>query len=260
MKFKLEFLWGNVYFGCSYCFQAFNSSTAFGMKKIYFFALMMAFAGLLSAQSFVVTPNLTVNETVDPRNSVDTYVHFTNVTTESLQLRWQISYENFPSQWIVTLCDNGSCFSVPHASAENMTAIAAGDSAFLKGTFTPVMTPGLGTVKVLVWDVLDSAGTAVEVTMNVNAVVSAVSANQLDELFTVSPSPANEMLHLRAVNGNLDKGDVKLYDLKGQVVMQKQVLAGLSADLDVRSLAPGIYMMRYETKAGSMTKKVVIAR
>jgi hypothetical protein len=118
----------------------------------------------------------------------------------------------------------------------------------------------MGTVKCLVWAALDSANTVVEVTMNVNAVSTSIAANQLEDKYSVSPSPANEMLHLRAINGNIEKGELKLYDLKGQVVLQKQVLAGLSADVDVRGIAPGIYMMRYETKAGAMTKKVVIAR
>jgi hypothetical protein len=161
--------------------------------------------------------------------------------------------------WIVTICDNGSCFGVPHSNTETMVPVPAGDSSFLKGTFTPDNNAGSSEIAFLVWDANDSANTATEVTMIVNGNTTSVTSMLLKDKYSVSPSPASDVLHLRATAGLLDKGEVKLYDLKGQVVLQKSIDKMQSADFNVSNLAPGIYMMRYETKAGMMAKKVVIA-
>lgn len=229
------------------------------MKKIYFFAIMMAFAGILSAQSFTITPSPTVTETMDVRNSLDVYIHFTNNTQASQALKWKGEVTSLTQGWVVTICDNGSCFSVPHTNTETMIAVSAGDSSFLKGTFTPDNIPGSATISFLVWDAGDSVNTATEVTMIVNAGTTSVSSTLLKDKYTVSPTPATDVLHLRAKNGALDKGEVQLYNLKGQVVLRKNINAVQSADFNVNDLAPGIYMLRYATKAGTMTQKVVIA-
>ncbi len=220
---------------------------------------MMAFVGVLSAQSFTITPSATVTETLDPRNSLDVYINFTNDTQGQQALMWKGTTSTMTAGWIVTICDNESCFGVPHTATEEMAPVAPGADAFLKGTFTPDNIAGASEIAFLVWDANDSANTATEVTMIVNGNATSVTTTLLKDKYSVSPSPASEVLHLRATTGSLDKGEVKLYDLKGQVVMQQRIAKIQSEDLNVSDLAPGIYMMRYETKAGMMTKKVVIA-
>lgn len=229
------------------------------MKKLYILAFLLVFAGVLSAQTFTITPSSTVTESLDPRHSLDVYIHFTNTTQSTQSLRWKGTDATISNGWIVTICDNGSCFSVPHSPTENMVGVVAGDSSFLKGTFTPDNNPGSANIAFWVWDANDSAATATEVRMIVNATTTAITSSELNDLYSVSPSPASDILHLRANTGSLDKGEMKLYDLKGQVVLQKSISATSVTDFDVRNLAPGIYMMRYSTKAGVMTKKVVIA-
>ncbi len=229
------------------------------MKKLYALALLLCLVAIGQAQSFTVTPALVVNTDVDPRNSVDVYIHFTNKTQMSMTLGWDQTANVYGSSWFMSVCDNGACFTLPHAS-ETMLPIAPNDSAFLKVTCIPNNVNGTGTVSFHVFDVNQPTSEA-NVTFNFNAEATvAVTASQLSDRFTVTPTPARELLHLSALRGGLlDKGVVALYDLQGQKVLSQPVTAVQVTDLRVADLAAGIYLLRYDSKEGSMTKKVVVS-
>ena len=229
------------------------------MKKLYTLALLLCLVAFGQAQTFTVTPALVVNTDLDPRNSVDVYIHFTNNTQTSMTLGWEQTANVYGSAWFLTVCDNGACFTLPHAS-ETMLPFSPNDSAFLKVTCIPNNVNGTGTVSFRVWDVNQPTSEA-NVTFNFNAQSTvAVTASQLSDRFAVSPMPAREVLHLSALRGGLlDKGVVALYDLQGHQVLTQPVSAVQVADLHVADLAPGIYLLRYDSKEGSMTQKVVVA-
>jgi hypothetical protein len=78
-------------------------------------------------------------------------------------------------------------------------------------------------------------------------------------LFSITPVPAHDVLHLSAKNGLLDKGTVKLYDLSGALMLSQDVSAVQRTELDVQSLESGLYIVRYDSKSGSLAQKVVVA-
>ena len=227
-------------------------------QRILFLMLLMASASLW-AQSFTVTPNDSLFESISPRGQANLTIYFPNTSGASQRLRWNVPSSSAPLGWTVQVCDNFSCHNAPHPEVDSMMAVAPLDSGFIKATFTPFEIPGSGWAKCVVWDVADSAGTAVQLYFAVDAVPTAVNPLVLDDQYSLSPIPASDVLHLRAKNGALDKGVVKLYDIKGQIVLQSSISTVQSADFDVSELSPGIYMMRYESKVGTMTKKVVVA-
>jgi hypothetical protein len=169
---------------------------------------------------------------------------------------WEETNLSYPSGWIMTICDNAACYNVPHAR-DTMLAVTAGDSGFLKVTVIPQEILGTGTVSYHVYD-LNSPTSQADVTFNFNVLTGTVDV-QYGNLFAVSPSPATAVLNLRALRGQLDRGTVQLYSLDGRVVLSTDVATASSAQIDVADLESGIYLLRYTSKAGSMTKKVVVA-
>jgi hypothetical protein len=228
------------------------------MKKIYLLALLMGILAIGQAQTFTVTPSLVVNTDVDVNHAADVYIHFNNNMQMPIYLIWEQTADNYPSQWFMTVCDNASCFNLPHA-VDSMAAVSVNDSGYLKVSCIPNGTVGTGVVSFRVYD-MNSPTSSANVTFNFNATsTTAVSADQLASRFAVSPSPAADVLHLSARGGLLDKGTVALFDLSGQRVLSQDVSAVQNTDLSIAGLAPGIYMLRYESKAGTMNQKVVVA-
>lgn len=226
------------------------------MRRIYLFAILMGLAAWVQAQSFSVRPSTTKDTTVAIDHSVDVYIYFDNEFQQPLTLAWEETAHNFPQDWLMTICDNFACYNIPHG-LDTMASVSQGGYGFLKVTCTPLVVGGFGTVSYHVYDANNPLYTT-NVTFNFNAVTSAVSNALLSERFTVSPVPAHDALHLTARNGLLDKGTLRLYDLKGQQMRSQSVSAVQSASMDVQALSPGMYMLRYETNAGTLTQKVVV--
>lgn len=230
------------------------------MKQLAsFFVLLLIVSGVW-AQSFTVEPNDSVFATITPRGEAHLTIYFQNTSGANQRLRWNVPSASAPSAWIIQVCDNFSCHNAPHPQVDSMMTVAPLDSGFLKATFIPDEVPGSGWIKCVVWDVADSVGTAVEVYFAVDALPNAVAPSLQEEAFTLSPSPAASNVHLSAKNGLLEKGNIQVFDIAGQQVLTQSTAKVQTATLNVSDLVPGIYLLRYESKAGILTKKLVIAR
>lgn len=228
------------------------------MKKILLFAcLVLGLTGLAQAQSFTVRPASVRDTSVRADASVDVYIYFDNAFQNPLTLVWEETARNFPQGWLVTICDNFACYTVPHAM-DTMAEVFAGGHGFLKLTATPLNVVGSGTISYHVYDANNPLFTS-NVTFNVESTGgTAVDPTRANELFAVSPQPAHDVLKLSARNGQLDKGTVRLFDLKGQLILSQNVNAVQSQSIDVADLTPGMYMLHYESKSGVMSQKVVV--
>lgn len=228
------------------------------MKKIFLFAcLVLGLTGLAQAQSFTVRPSTVRDTTLRSDASVDVYVYFDNAFQNPLTLVWEKTGLNVPSQWLMTVCDNFACYPISN-SGDTMATVNSGDHGYLKVTAIPQNYSATGSVTYHVWDA-NNPIFSTDVTFNFNATsATAVDPSQASERFVVSPQPAHDVVRLSARNGQLDKGTVRLYDLKGQLVMSQLVTAVQSQSLDVSSLKPGMYMLRYESKSGTLSQKVVV--
>jgi hypothetical protein len=227
------------------------------MRNLYCLVVLLGLAAAVHAQSFTVREGTARDTTIDAHGTVDFYVHFDNAFQQPLTLAWEETSVNVPNGWLMTICDNFSCYTIPHGN-DTMAQVAQGGAGFLKVTAIPMDSVGTATLGYHVWDANNPIYTAT-VTMTITATsVLSVTVTQPSELFTVSPVPAHDVLHLAARHGQLDRGNVKIYDLKGQLVLDQAVQAVASTDLSVQDLKPGMYMLRYESKAGVLTQKVVV--
>jgi hypothetical protein len=226
------------------------------MRNLYCLVVFLGLAAAVHAQSFTVREGTNRDTTIDAHGYVDFYVHFDNTFQQPITLVWEETSVNHPNGWLMTVCDNAACYTIPHGS-DTMASVAQGQAGFLKITAIPQEIAGTATLGYHVYDANNPLYTA-NITMTITATGTSVTITQPSELFTVTPVPAHDVLHLTARSGQLDKGNVKLFDLKGQLVLDQAVFATSSTEMDVHSLKAGMYMLRYESKAGLLTQKVVV--
>ena len=210
------------------------------------------------AQSFYVFPNDSVVDNIDPNRAVEQDIRFVNSGQQASTLRWTVTTQTYPQGWWVTLCDNAECHSLPWPG-DTMRTLQPGDTSFLHLTVVPNNIAGSLLVIVNVWDSLNPSINA-DVTFIVNATATAVSPALLRNQISIFPSPASDLLHLRARTGALERGTAKLYDLKGRLVLSQAIGTVQDAALHIRTVEAGIYLLRYESKSGTLTEKVMITR
>jgi hypothetical protein len=230
------------------------------MKKVCL--LLCLYASLVTmavAQSFIVTPNDSVTTSILPSRVAQDYMHFVNTTNQTISLGWQVTTQNFPSQWYVQLCGDPVCRNLPFAGVSYSSNIGPGDTSFLKLLTDPVGIPGALLVVVHVWDSIDPSN-SMDVTYIVNVGTTAASPASLKSKMSISPIPASDAIHLQAHSGLLEKGTARLYDLKGALLLTQPIGNVGASSIDVRDIEPGIYLLRYAAKSGTLTEKVVITR
>ena len=228
------------------------------MKKLVLFMLLLGLFSISDAQTFTVYPSNVVNTTLDARGSANVYIHFPNISSQPITFVWEVTNSSYPSQWLMQVCDNFLCYTLPHP-IDTMTPVPPGDSGFLKMICIPMEVTGNSTISFHVYD-MNNPSSEANVTYNFE-VTSAVGISSManEEEVSFSPSPANEEIVLNSSNGYLERGRLKVYDLRGQLHLDCPVNSVQSMTLDVQPLLSGIYLLRYEYKSGSVTKKVVVS-
>lgn len=226
------------------------------MKKVLLSILVLLLSLPATAQLMTVFPNDSMVDNIDVTRTADQVIYFKNTTSQSITVGWIPTEQTIPSGWIVSLCDDHACHDLPHFGDSTLT-MAPGDTNFLHLVALPQGFTGSMVVKVHISN-NDNPQEANDLTFIVNAEVNAVGDPQLKDQITISPSPANDMLYLRARKGNLEKGTLALYDLQGKVLLSKTIATGQASAIDVHSLEQGIYIVRYVCKSGQFTEKVMV--
>jgi hypothetical protein len=71
--------------------------------------------------------------------------------------------------------------------------------------------------------------------------------------FSIFPNPVNNNLNIQSENRDIQI--IEIYNLNGKLVLQHKY--NLNEAIDVSSLAKGLYLLKVQTEAGSITKKLV---
>jgi len=71
--------------------------------------------------------------------------------------------------------------------------------------------------------------------------------------FKIHPNPVNNNLIIQSENADIE--NIKIYNLSGKQVLQHKY--NPNEAIDVSSLAKGLYVLKVQTEAGSITKKLV---
>lgn len=207
------------------------------------------------ATTFTVTPSNTIIENVEEDDYKDFTVYFNNTTSGNINFKWSTVSNTLPTGWNLTLCDYPSCFPyVPNSGS--MDPIAPGGQGLLKLTVHPgAGNLGAGSAQFLVWD--DNFPTNKEtITFEVTAIVG-IQDQLLAGAVKLYPNPANDRLFLSHNFGTLEPGTLTITDLQGAEMMNVSVNAVSTQEVNLSTLAAGMYMVRYQTAEASMTQKVV---
>ncbi len=94
---------------------------------------------------------------------------------------------------------------------------------------------------------------AVKLASTYNSINKVEEENKLE----IYPNPANNELNI-VYNGN-GTGVVKVYDVTGKLVTEKEVVQGLNK-ADISSLSQGIYLVKFEDHLSGSTRKLVVYR
>jgi hypothetical protein len=79
-------------------------------------------------------------------------------------------------------------------------------------------------------------------------------------MLTVSPIPANDILHIDfAGNTSSELSQVGIYGLNGKQVLSTQLDLSASADLNVSTLPAGAYLLRITNNEATVTRKLIIS-
>lgn len=80
----------------------------------------------------------------------------------------------------------------------------------------------------------------------------------LQSTLSLSPNPFNEVLNLQLDKGAGASANITLMDMQGRALLTQNIEAGTqNITIPTADLLPGIYMVRYETKTGINTYKVL---
>ena len=81
-----------------------------------------------------------------------------------------------------------------------------------------------------------------------------------DTSFDVYPNPANSYLRISFLDKNNKTGNLSIFDQSGKQVYSETDIsfADNYHEIDVSSLSPGIYIMKFPTANRSYSKKIVI--
>jgi hypothetical protein len=227
------------------------------MRKVFFVSL---FLGLFSngfSQSFVVLPSDSVFTSMDPNEDEALFVYFENISGQSITVDYQEVVANYPSGWLVQVCDNNACFPMPHPQGSTWSFLP-GDSSFLCIHVFPNGVPGFG---LFCYELTDTvAGYSTSICLSLDARMASNMTQTEENDLEIFPNPTHSTIQLVAKEKNLKKGVAEIINVHGLAVKRVNILASSNQEVDVSDVPVGIYQLVYTTDAGSVSRKVVVAR
>lgn len=73
--------------------------------------------------------------------------------------------------------------------------------------------------------------------------------------FSIYPNPASEFINVNSNNQSLENAQIKIHNTLG-ILCKTQIIKSNQDRIDLQNLATGIYLIKLETKEGTVTKKI----
>lgn len=87
-------------------------------------------------------------------------------------------------------------------------------------------------------------------------IISGVDDDKNDDLFLkIYPNPASDILTIQTK----EKGNLILYDVKGQVLIEKNIQSNQN-EIDISRFASGLYILVFSTEKGQTYQKVIVSK
>jgi hypothetical protein len=221
------------------------------MKIIFHFFILSATLWAISpafAQNYVLSPNdtLIVHTTLDNLE----VANFTQIHqgTDSLYLSWQKISKDSPSDWAISLCDIGHCYTnLPDTG--NMYAIPASDDGLMSLHVTAHST-GTAVIRYALWDATQS-GHIDTLTWIVNATLSAIE--QEEKPFSAM-YVAQEQLYIEGVSAKYQH--IQIVSMQGEILFSSAITAERFVQ-DISFLSKGIFCVMLMGKDTFYPQKII---
>lgn len=160
----------------------------------------------------------------------------------------------------------GSLYEVQWSKNQDFTGaesrVISIGSNLANGSDTRTQLEGLDEFTNYYWRVRTITATSVEnawtpawVFTTGDAATSAADRKKEEAEPKVYPNPAASVVFLEKA-----KGTLQVFDLRGSLLLTRNITDNDRFDVDVSRLTPGMYLFRMQTEGGTYTKRVIIAR
>ena len=216
--------------------------------------LLFAFSAA-DAQTYVVTPNDTLNCIAEFNELRIFDIYQENVSGDTLQLDWSAVSVDLPVGWDYSMCDFGHCY--PGVPGGSMLPVEPIEEGFLGLNIMPGTTSGTGEVRVYVFDV-NAPAQGDTLTWLIRTEDLTGIAETGDVRFTVYPNPASDLLTFNLPEHGTGNHTVTMFDALGRTVLQTALTADYTV-LDLGSLSNGSYALQLTRDSSTLaTRRLVV--
>ncbi|MDG1776133.1 MAG: T9SS type A sorting domain-containing protein [Crocinitomicaceae bacterium] len=228
------------------------------MKKII---TSLVFAGIASTgftQNYTINPGNTMDEQIDLNVYAVTTINIAhnNITTDSVEIQWEIVENTMLSGWDYSWCAYLDCFG-SNITSGTFDKFGPGETAFFKVNLNPMSVVGNGYVKVRIFDT-NTPGVSDTLTYNYNAILGLEDLG-LDENIVVYPNPITGSKV--TISGLAIGTKVNITNNLGQeVYTNDQHSTSETSTLIGLSLNEGVYFLNLRTAKGAVysTQKLIV--
>lgn len=207
-------------------------------KLLFIFLLVSSFG---FAQ--LTLQNDSLFESFNPNvDEEDVVIHNFLSAMPNTEVKWEIYSIDVPATWTndVVVCDLITCHTL--AVNSNQYTILDNKKTAFDVHFYNGNNAGVGTVKLLVYEVADSANTAKIATFVAN-IQEGVGIKQNEKIaFSVYPNPTSSFVYLNASEiSSIDR--VEIYNIIGKKV-KSQAISNNKTAINVSDLDKGVYIVK----------------
>lgn len=228
-----------------------------------------------SAQVFNITPNDTIEVNTTGQgtlteegfgNTLDVNGYVNNISTVNQAFNWQLLSDSteHPLGWVLTgICDNVQCrapYSDFYNHVEQVTfPVAANNKTLMEARiYVPVASAnGTGVFRIKIWSVDQTdmttptqIDTLVIIVNKTATSIASISVN--DNRVKTYPNPVQNQLQVYT-DKSLSATSISVFDITGKMQGTTAVNSkGTTTDVDTRSLAKGIYLLKVTDAQGQL--------
>jgi hypothetical protein len=219
--------------------------------RLFVVSVLLLLVTKALTQSILPVPGPTIDAEVSVDLATEVYIHFENLTEDSLQLRWRHMDSSLPESWDVDLCDFGACYIGVPASAY-MNWSGPDDEPYIKLIVQPGNTPGAGWYWFRIYNAVDeSEFQDVYFNLTTPGFVGVNLVSAFSEVY-VYPNPVTTQLTIH--NGNAIAKNLQILDMNSMPRWQGFILSNGCIQIDVTTWPAGYYF----TASDGNTKLLII--
>lgn len=208
------------------------------------------FSKNLVAQSFRPVEGTTVSQQVNFNLANEVFIHFENLSGDTLNLKWRRLEISKPDDWQMALCDYGTCYAGVPTSGK-MVPLPTNEEAYLKLIVQPAATAGQAWLWFRVWRAEDESDFRdVYFSMFSPGVSSVFDVEKTG--VSVFPNPNGGEFFLK--NASADARQFVLLDSFGRQVSAGEVAGESVFFFENSGLAAGFYFL----KIGGQTQMIAV--